>query len=186
MYVDSSRAVVWECSQHPTATYCNQFSPVSDTRGGWRKIGSCTGTISPTSSPNSIGLEVGDGCPDDYDATTSYEIGDLVMVVVSQSPLRQMVFMCKSPYCNAGPAYAPGSDNSELGWTLRGHCTGTVAPTSSPVLYSGSCQYNNGTAAVDIPSWSQSDLNTYKSGTRVRKGNQIFQCLGYPKYLWCK
>ena len=73
VYVDSERAVVWECNQHPTAAYCNQFSPVDDTRGGWRKVGSCTGTMAPTSSPNFVGIEVGDGCPDEYDETTRYE-----------------------------------------------------------------------------------------------------------------
>lgn len=186
MYVDSERAVVWECSSYPTSPYCNQFSPVDDTRGGWRKIGSCSGTQSPTSSPNFIGIEVGDGCPDDYDENTKYEIGDLATAVASQNPLRQMVFECKSQYCNAGQNYAPGGQNTDLGWTLKGHCTGTIAPTSSPVQYSGPCQYNNGTATVNIPLWSRNDLGTYKAGTRVRKGDQIFQCLGYPKYLWCR
>jgi hypothetical protein len=186
VFIDSDRAVVWECNQYPIGPYCNQFSPIHETQTGWRMIGSCSGTIAPTSSPNYVSLEIGDGCPEEYSESNAYEIGDVVMAVASQNPLRQMIFECKSPYCNAGSNYGPASENADLGWTLKGHCTGTIAPTSSPAVYSGTCKYNNGTALVDILAWNKSDLTTYKAGTRVRKGTNVYQCKGYPFHLWCK
>lgn len=185
-YIDDERAVVWECSAHPLAPLCNQYSPTEDTQGGWRKIGSCSGTVAPTSSPNFVSLEIGDGCPEEYSPSTSYEIGDIVTAVASENPLRQMVYECKSPYCNAGQVYGPGSANTDLGWILKGHCVGTFSPTASPSTYSGPCTYNNGTATITINSWSESSLSTYSAGTRVRKGNDVFQCRGYPRYLYCR
>lgn len=187
VYLDSERAVVWECKQYPNGPYCNQYPPNDDSRLGWSKVGSCTGTMSPTSSPIFVNLaEVGDGCPKTYDVATRYITGDLATANSSNNPSRQVVYECKSPYCNAGPDFAPGSDFSDLGWVLKGYCDGTIAPTSSPIAWSGSCQYNNGTALLDVHPWSLKDLPSYKAGTRVRKGSSIYQCKIYPYYLWCR
>ena len=180
VYVDADRAVVWECNEYPSGAYCNQFSPIDDTRDGWRMVGSCTGTIAPTTSPNFVGVAATNGCPEDYSSSTRYEVGDLVTVIASSNPLRQMVYECNSEYCNAGTSYAPGSENSSLGWQLKGYCDGTIAPTSSPAGYTGSCQYNDGTSVINIDAWSQSDLATYNAGTRVRKSNRVYQCKSYP------
>lgn len=184
VYIEPERAVVWECENYPYQS--NQFSPLYEISGSWHKVASCSGSASPTSSPNFVRMEIGDGCPNVYDSATRYEPGDLVAVIVSTNPLRQMVFGCKNQYCNAGPAFSPGSEDSDLGWTLKGHCSGSISPTASPTEWSRVCHYNNGTHVIDIQSWSENDLSTYASGTRVRKGTQIFRCKNYPKNLWCR
>jgi hypothetical protein len=114
--------------------------------------------------------EVGDGCPETYDVATRYVTGDLATANSSNNP----VYECKSAYCNASPDFAPGSAFSDLGWVLEGYCVGTMAPTSSPIAWSGTCQYNNGTALLDVYPWSLKDLPSYKAGTRVRKGSRIY------------
>jgi hypothetical protein len=61
-----------------------------------------------------------------------------------------------------------------------------MAPTAAPVAFTGECDWLNGTAITPIAAWATSDLSSYKSGTRVRKGDQVYKCKSYPYYLWCR
>lgn len=144
--------VVFECK----SVHCSQigFEPVSSYSDlAWTVLGFCDGTIAPTTSPNfSILTEVGDGCPNSYDASSAYEAGDLVSLFDS------IVYECKSSgseYCNAGSNFAPGSDNANLGWDVKGYCDGTVSPTNSPTAYAPAqkCRWYNGTQAITIKPW---------------------------------
>jgi hypothetical protein len=191
--LDGTISLVWQCSSDVhQARYCNQQVPGNEFKLGWNLLGHCEGTIAPTASPDFVALtEVGNGCPDVYDPTTDYESGDLVSVALSDdaSGNRGVVYQCKSwpdgAYCNAGVNFAPGTDNSAMGWSLKGSCDGTIAPTAAPIAFSGPCEWLNGTT-VTIAAWSKADLASYKSGTRVRKGGDVYKCKGYPFYLWCR
>ena len=90
-------------------------------------------------------------------------------------------------YCNAGPKFSPESENADMGWTLKGYCDGTLAPTTSPIVYpTQKCRYYVGTQAHIINAWSESDLDSYVAGTRVRVNDKIFKCKGAPYSNWCK
>ena len=114
--------LVYECRSFPLSRHCSQtgFEPdgvYSNT--AWILLGGCEGTVAPTTSPNFSSLqEIDGGCPEMYDSTTVYRAGDLVS-------LDSLVYECKSvgsEYCNSGSNFAPGSENSRLGWTLKGYC----------------------------------------------------------------
>ena len=191
--ITDSHSVVYQCSSDVhQSRYCSQYEPGNDFNLGWRIIGYCDGTIAPTTSPVFASLtEVGDGCPKPYASTTTYESGDQVSVFVS-STTQAIIYECKAwpngAYCNAGPNFSPESDNVNMGWTLKGYCDGTIAPTAAPVVYApaAKCRWYNGTQPVTIGNWAESSLSTYIAGTRVRKEDRIYKCKGYPYSLWCK
>ena len=191
----STHSIVYQCSTDVhEAQWCNQYEPGNEHKLGWKVIAYCDGTIAPTASPAFTSLsQVGSGCPDDYNSATTYEAGDVVSLVVSGSPNdRVVVYECKSwpsgAYCNAGPDYAPDSANVNYGWTLKGYCDGTIAPTTSPTVYApaAKCRYYSGNQAIQINHWATGDLSTYVAGTRVRIENRIYKCKGWPYSLWCK
>ncbi|KAL7463049.1 hypothetical protein ACHAXS_003425 [Conticribra weissflogii] len=124
---------VYMCKLDDNAAFCNagpMFAPGTGMHSdvAWVNMGSCLGTIAPTSAPT-IDPEA-PGCPTGYSAAAKYEGGDKVLV-------EGLVYMCKldeyGAYCNAGPVYAPGGSNSDLGWIKMGSCQGTLAPVASPV-----------------------------------------------------
>ncbi|KAL7483108.1 hypothetical protein ACHAW6_008756 [Cyclotella cf. meneghiniana] len=185
--------IIYECPNDVhVSRYCSMYEPGHWSKLGWKVVGHCDGTITPSTSPAFQQLdEVGDGCPQEYNTATSYDAGDCVSFLLSAQPRRIAVYECKawpySPYCNAGKMFSPGSGNSKLGWALKGFCEGTILPTSSPVVFPESkCLWYNGTKPVVIKSWSESLLSSYVAGTRVRVHNRIYQCKGYPQSLWCK
>jgi hypothetical protein len=182
--------LVYECKSWPESAHCSQtgFEPAGEySKEAWTVLGHCDGTIAPTTSPNFSSLSlVGDGCPKSYDSSTAYEAGDLVSV-------NAIVFECKTwsaggQYCNSGSHFAPGTENGKLGWTLKGRCDGTIAPTAAPIAYTPveKCRWYNGTQAITIEVWSAADISSYVAGTRVRKGTAIYKCKSYPFSLWCK
>jgi hypothetical protein len=182
--------IVYECKSWPESAHCSQtgFEPAGEySKEAWTVLGHCDGTIAPTTSPNFSSLSlVGDGCPKSYDSSTAYEAGDLVSV-------NAIVFECKTwsaggQYCNSGSHFAPGTENGKLGWTLKGRCDGTIAPTAAPIAYTPveKCRWYNGTQAITIEVWSAADISSYVAGTRVRKGTAIYKCKSYPFSLWCK
>ena len=71
---------------------------------------------------------------------------DLVSEIVSSSPSRKIVYKCRdwpsTGYCNQGSGFKPGTTYSNMAWMLTGTCEGTFSPTSSPVAYNGTSQYN--------------------------------------------
>jgi hypothetical protein len=169
MYVDSERAVVWECNQYPNAPY---HIAINNSRQ-WK--------IQEAGGIKSV-LAMGFGHPYQLQTVSALRFATDVQMITMLPPRTRLAtrswllwyrIRWGSWSSSASLNTAMPGQNTNLGWTLNGHCTETVAPMSSPVQYSGPC-----------PSWSQSDSMTYKADTRVRKGNQIFQCLGYPKYLW--
>ena len=193
--LSSTHSIVYQCSTDVhEAQWCNQYEPGNEHKLGWKVIAYCDGTIAPTGSPAFTSLtQVGSGCPNGYNSATTYEAGDVVSLVVSGSPNdRVVVYECKSwpsgAYCNAGPDYAPDSANVNYGWTLKGYCDGTIAPTTSPTVYApaAKCRYYSGNQAIQINHWATGDLSTYVAGTRVRIENRIYKCKGWPYSLWCK
>ncbi|KAL7526453.1 hypothetical protein ACHAWF_003276, partial [Thalassiosira exigua] len=143
------RKVAFVCKAYPRSGYCGQFSPLEfGGDQGWEVAGGCEGTISPTSSPSFDALAVDtNGCPAEYDPTKGdYEAGDRVALTASTTPERKIQFECKAwphaGYCNMpSESYGPGGTHWELGWERIGACVGTMAPTASPIAYSGSCEY---------------------------------------------
>ena len=79
-----------------------------------------------------------------------------------------------------------------MAWTLLGPCDGTLAPTSAPTAYSGSCTYikmdttspTPNPAVTPVSAWSASAL--YNPGDQVCIGAQKFQCKQWPYYFWCR
>jgi hypothetical protein len=180
--IDDERSIVWECDSYPNSPYCNQYQPNDGNGLGWKMVGHCTGSIAPTASPSFETLvELGYGCPEAYSESVEYESGDLVMVEASIDPSRKVVYECKAmpsgAFCNSGIQFSPGSPNSDLGWKLKGFCNGTMTPTASPAGVDAA------SACAAIPVYSP--VGNYDSGDRVRKGDKIYECRGFPFYLWC-
>ena len=124
--------VVYQCS---TAQAVNTLSVEANTWCGstnykpgdslyweqaWTVLGSCDGTIAPTTSPNYQYLADHGGCPNDYASGTICEEGDKVTV-------GSIVYQCR-PWPNSGwckmDQYEPGGVNSNEAWTILGYCDG--------------------------------------------------------------
>jgi hypothetical protein len=96
----------------------------------------CSGTISPSTSPNYVVLPPVGGCADEWVVGGDYEEGDRVSA-------NGLVFECKAwPFGAHCPqaGYRPlGStiypDLWKLSWKTIGHCEGTIAPSASPVAH---------------------------------------------------
>jgi hypothetical protein len=108
--------IVYECKAFPDDGYCSSYEPGHWSKLGWKLVGYCEGTISPTASPVFISLTDHNGCPNAYDASTAYEASDKVAVEITGS--HSVVYQCssdvhQSKYCGQ---YEPGNDY-KLGWT---------------------------------------------------------------------
>ena len=187
--------LVYKCKAWPYSGFCGQFSPL-DTAGGslgWTYVGGCTGTSAPTTAPTYDPATVIAGCPADYNsASTSYVAGSQVALTVGASKL---VYQCKawpnSGYCTQS-TYAPGGTYSDMGWTLVGPCTGSVAPTSAPTAFAGNCMYEKVVTTtptptptiINIAAWSASTL--YDAGDQVRIAGTTYKCKPWPFYFWCR
>jgi hypothetical protein len=129
---------VYKCKPFPYSGSCGQAgfepgSPSSSWKEAWTLLGSCRGTISPTSSPN-YNLVTFGGCPSEYSTSVHYKAGDLVSS-------NGVVFRCRPfPYSSwcSHDGYAPhtGSDATRnagsAAWETLGVCDGTMSPTSAP------------------------------------------------------
>jgi hypothetical protein len=117
--------VAYKCS---TANFVNAWCGNSLYKPGdslywsqaWTLLGSCTGTIAPTSSPNYVSLKDAGGCPDAYATGTTYEEGDKVSV-------GGIAYKCRSwpnsAWCSMA-GYEPDGVNSKDAWTRLGYCDG--------------------------------------------------------------
>ena len=123
---------VYQCKVYPYSGSCGQqgFEPGESSSSwsvAWDRLGSCEGTIAPTSSPN-YNLNVVGGCPGEYTKEGVYDEGDMVS-------LNGIVYKCNpfpfSAWCSHDD-YAPDSKAGEDAWEVLGLCEGTMAPTSSP------------------------------------------------------
>ncbi|EJK64804.1 hypothetical protein THAOC_14425 [Thalassiosira oceanica] len=121
--------VVYQCRRYPDHRHCGQagYQPPKSpaTPGAWKDAwapqGICdpnyTSTV-PTSSPSFDLLEVRDeGCPEVWQSTKSYYSGDLVSLIVSDVPMRGVVYQCRGypyqGYCNLA-AFQPGTENAYM------------------------------------------------------------------------
>ncbi|EJK76354.1 hypothetical protein THAOC_01887 [Thalassiosira oceanica] len=117
-------------------------------KDAWTPQGICDPnhtSTTPTSSPSFDLLEVQDeSCPEVWKSLTSYYGGDLVSLIVSDVPMRSVVYQCRGypyqGYCNQ-EAFQPGTKNAYISWMVIGACDNTMAPTQSPSVYGGSCDY---------------------------------------------
>ena len=134
------------------------------------------------------------GCPPEVSksALANYEPGDRV----AKGPI---VFECKpwplSLFCSQ-VAFVPDLTSKteawKQAWQIVGKCDGTLAPTSSPTKYTGTCTYTKVVAttptliAVTTPvaPWSASTM--YEAGDEVRISAKKFKCKPWPFYLWCR
>jgi hypothetical protein len=120
-----SNGIVYQCS---TLEFVNEWCGESNYEPGvaqywgraWTLIGSCEGTISPSSSPNYVSLADAGGCPDEYVGGMKYEADDVV-------EMNSRVYKCnpwpESIWCGE-TSYEPGGPNSAIVWNLVGHCEG--------------------------------------------------------------
>jgi len=142
------RKIAFKCKAWPYSGHCGQHAPTEELGGslGWTIAGSCDGSVGPTSSPSFDKLnEVVGGCPDLYSKTyTDYEAGDLVSYQTSATPSRTLLYECRSfpnsGYCNQA-GFEPTTQYSNMAWTLKGYCDGSMAPTPAPQPYAGTCLY---------------------------------------------
>lgn len=67
------------------------------------------------------------GCPEKYSSNTIYSSGDHVAVHPTDSSDVGTLFECKSGeesvYCNSGSKFGPASENSSMGWIVKGPCS---------------------------------------------------------------
>jgi hypothetical protein len=192
--------VIYKCKAWPYSWYCGNISPLNSNNGGnlgWEYVGECTGTIGPSSSPTlAPGTVIIVGCPADFNpAKIDYNTGNRVARVVDPSLSYMVVYECRefpySGYCNQ-KGFAPGTEYDYMAWNLVGPCDGTLAPTSAPTEYSGSCTYIKVVRTAPTPTpvttpvtpWSAGTL--YEAGDQVRIGAKKFQCKPWPFYLWCR
>ena len=118
--------MVYKCLDAGFSSFCGQssFKPGNGDSMFWEQVwvllGSCEGTMSPSTSPNFISLGDAGGCPDEYQVGFEYESGDKVSV-------RNIVYACKAwPYsqrCSMG-GYEPDGLGAAEAWTVIGHCDG--------------------------------------------------------------
>jgi hypothetical protein len=117
--------LVYKCSMAQAANiWCghSSYKPGNSQywASAWSLLGSCTGTIAPTTSPIFKSLMNAGGCPDEYDSSATYEEGDMVTS-------DDIVYKCRSwpnsAWCNMD-IYAPGGVYSEMAWATLGYCEG--------------------------------------------------------------
>merc|ERR1719223_1261592 len=168
---------VYECAAAPNNLFCGK--PLYEPGTGeywetvWTALGSCSGSISPTSSPSFLTITDAGGCPDAWEAGVKYDGEDSV----SKNGL---VFQCKEAPFNGfcGQAgYEPmkvddPSEHWKTAWTVVGHCSGTISPTSTPSFdpanHVGGCP-DAWVAGVK-----------YDGEDNVSKNGLVFQCKEAP------
>ena len=119
--------IVYKCLDAGFSSFCGQsgFVPGDGDSLFWKQawvlLGSCSGTISPSASPNFLSLDDAGGCPDEYQKGMEYGSGDKVS-------MSSIVYACKdwpySQWCSMD-GYEPDGPNAAQGWTVMGHCDGT-------------------------------------------------------------
>ncbi len=198
--MSDAKGVVWTCKTGQAA-HCSTNAPTLGTLGGdayWTATASCTGTVSPTTSPTFIvGTNNLVGCPEAYASGTEYEGGD--QVSITRADGTQVVYQCRafpnSEYCKV-PAYEPGVNTGTLyegkylwqdAWTYVSGCSGTIAPTASPNFI--------GTPPTDGCPEAYVDGTNYVSGDKVsipsamgaaKDFDKIFKCKPWPSGQFCK
>ncbi|KAL7518452.1 hypothetical protein ACHAWX_003275 [Stephanocyclus meneghinianus] len=195
--------LVYKCRSWPNSAWCSMrgYEPDGDNSAdAWTLLGYCDGSIAPTASPVFVKLAKAGGCPEVYSDTASYEAGDKVTIEVNADTM--LVYEC-APYPNNGYCnqYEPGHW-SKLGWTLKGYCNGTIAPTQAPSFvtltdnkgcpgaYSASVTYEvNDKVSTDLDGtkalvWKcSSDVHLSKYCSQYEPGNSAK--LGWTLIAYC-
>eukprot|EP00956_Cyclotella_meneghiniana_P017798 scaffold29280_cov49-Cyclotella_meneghiniana.AAC.1 len=145
----------------------------------WTLLGSCDGTIRPTTAPAYTSLTNHNGCPVEFDASATYEAGDNV-------ELYGLVYECRS-WPNSGwcsqEGYEPDGPNYKDAWIVLGFCEGTMAPTTSP----------NFSSLAEIGDGCPKE---YASSTVYEEGDQVsvsvndiesvvYECKSWPNGAYC-
>ena len=123
---------VYKCKAFPYSGNCGQvgFEPGSATswKESWTLLGSCDGTISPSSSP--IYATHFGGCPEAFSHDVVYEAGDKVSY-------SGVAFECKphpySSWCSHND-FGPNTEAGKQAWTNLGSYEGSMSPTASPAF----------------------------------------------------
>lgn len=194
----SANELVFQCKAFPFSGWCGQngYEPLADNatpdawRDAWTLLGYCSGSIGPTSAPSFDALASVGACPQEWvmGDQNSYEQDDQVSVTVSTTPIRKVVYRCKSwPNSNFCGVHAPDVFGGDLGWTLAGSCDGSIGPTASPNFDSISFISNpSGCPAL----FSRS--NTHEAGDRVAVSvstlpvrSVVYECRAFPNVGYC-
>lgn len=122
--------VVYQCKSWPGSQWCSisGYEPGGNKSDkAWDIIGYCEGKVDPAPSVAVVDerkLQALPGCPALYSSSNSYGTGDQVAVTSGASSI---VYQCTNlRLCNSE---APGFSS---GWTVIGHCEGTISPTRQP------------------------------------------------------
>lgn len=174
--------MVYECNDAPLNEFCGQqgYEPGASANFeiAWTALGSCEGTITPTTAPQFDPSNFAGGCPGEYAAGTSYEEGDRVS---SGSFVFECMAYPASAHCGQD-GYAPLDDSAtpdawKDAWELVGYCEGTITPTTSPISTLpdvGGCP----------DEWAQG-ANLYEEGDQVSVNGLVFTCGVFPASSHC-
>jgi len=177
----SSRGVVYKCREAPLNQFCGTFQPDSvHGQDAWEVVGMCSGTVAPTAAP-SFDAASDAGCPEAYQVGTEYDAADSVSVTADGSS-RGVVYTCKEAPLNrfcGREGYQPDGTHGGDAWTLVGFCSGTVAPTASPIFEAledlGGCPEE----------WEEGGIDKYEEGDQASVGQLVFTCAGWPYSAHC-
>jgi len=171
--------IVYEClSSGGPITFCGAtgFEPGSGMAWthAWELKGSCTGTISPTSSPvYPYPTWTGFGCPEPFDENVVYKPGQKVS-------WNGLALECKeypeSQYCNMD-YFVPGDIYQNMAWNVLGTCSGSIAPTASPI--------HDGPSFGECPDSYVPGTSTYTAGTQVERNGLVYECTSSQYYFYC-
>jgi len=159
------------------SAFCDKhgFSPLDSIHANvaWTALGSCVGSIAPTSAPAYNLLTRTGACPGAFSSSTKYNAGD----EVSKEGL---VYTCK-PYPYGGwcsvSGYEPGEGAAGRwmdAWDLKGYCS--YVPTYSPTL-----------GDIDVLQECPSDwyAGKYEEGDKVQVKGIAYKCNAWPMSDHC-
>lgn len=189
----SLNSIVYQCKSWPSSLYCPQdaykpdpASTLNYWQQAWERVGYCSGSIIPTTSPTIA--SGGGGCPPPWvgGGISKYKADDRVSVIKPTSG-DTMVYKCKawpySGYCGQfDPLHLTGGS---LGWELVGGCSGTITPTTSPTFAAG-------TVTTGCPNMYVEGSTSYKSGDQVATAiagstthKMVYKCREWPNGGYC-
>lgn len=134
-------SVVYQCAKEPLNQFCG-MSMYEPGKGlyyeeAWEILGSCAGTVVPSSSPVHDALTDMGGCPGEWHEAENRQVSYVEGDVVSKNGL---VFACRefphSDHCSQR-GYEPLEDNAwKDAWMVAGYCSDNIGPTQSPSFVS--------------------------------------------------
>eukprot|EP00804_Cyclotella_cryptica_P027202 CCRYP_017186-RA/>CCRYP_017186-RA protein AED:0.06 eAED:0.06 QI:222/0.5/0.33/1/0.5/0.33/3/309/676 len=182
--VNPGTILIYECQSFPNSGYCSQYEPGHWSKLGWTLKGYCDGTISPTKAPSFVSLTDNNGCPKVYSATATYEANDKVSTDLDGT--NSLVWKCSSDihlsrYCSQ---YEPGNP-AKLGWSLVGHCDGTIAPSKAPT-FSKLTDITGGCPRVysKTTKYEEGDLVSVVVSADPARA-VVYECKGWPQGAYC-